>query len=183
MVCNSVLLSGSAILWPFIRHIPAVEGVPVVRVYWRDHGYSWSARWVTVYSVHANCNLSCYDSFRFLLLLDSKDLGTRLVNACRDERWKDALDLIQSGKWWIGTLESLVTSWYCCTVVYHRALNYKCGNFQFWTLWEFHAFVPANNYLLASSPVYCTLSWSGNCVCQKLRIDALALFRGPSSVK
>ena len=49
------------------------------------------------YSVHVNCNFPCYDLLRFLLL-DSDELGGRLVDACEEERWRDAVDLIQSGR-------------------------------------------------------------------------------------
>ena len=52
----------------------------------------------SVYSVYGNCSLSCYDSLLFLLLLDSKELGNRLLAACWEERWQDAVHLIKSGK-------------------------------------------------------------------------------------
>ena len=50
-----------------------------------------------VYSVQANCNIPRYDLLRFLLL-DSDELGGRLLDACKWERWRDAVDLIQSGR-------------------------------------------------------------------------------------
>ena len=51
----------------------------------------------SVYSVHVNCNFPCYDLLRFLLL-DSDELGERLVDACEEERWQEAVHLIQSGR-------------------------------------------------------------------------------------
>ena len=50
----------------------------------------------SVYTVHVNSNFPCYDLLRFLLL-DSDELGGRLVDACEDGRWRDAVHLIQSG--------------------------------------------------------------------------------------
>ena len=49
------------------------------------------------YSVHANCDIPRYDLLRFLLL-DSDELGERLVDACKWKRWQDAVHLIQSGR-------------------------------------------------------------------------------------
>ena len=73
-------VQSSAILWPFFRHIPVVAKECCAVHQWVWGMATGEALSESVYSVHVNCNFPRYDLVRFLLL-DSGELGGRLVNA------------------------------------------------------------------------------------------------------